>query len=215
MLHVAAYDASAFAYRDTGTFLWLTGPDGILRLEVRRGPATAAGAEAAAPMLSWQGQGWTAILAGPGDDTLNAWGQQWRLPPPGVAAVVQRAGAALVVGPPPPSESAGVWRAGRGGAKLAKSRIPSLREPAPGESPSAGFHGALVQRGSGRGGDDEMLALRWHETGPGQTPALEVRATRRPGRLTLRLLGSRAVSFAYPEAFVPLWPLSDLIAETP
>ncbi len=29
-IHVASYAATAFSYHDTGSLLWLTGPDGIL-----------------------------------------------------------------------------------------------------------------------------------------------------------------------------------------
>lgn len=215
MLQVAFYEASAFSHRDSGTFLWLTGPDGILRLEVRRGSGGGTLRETLDPLLAQRGQGWTAILAGSGDETLNAWGQEWRRPPPGAAAVVQLAGEALLAGPPAGSRSTGVWRAAGGVIPVRKHRIPSLREADLGRFRPPGFRSALTRRGAGRGGDDEMLTLRWRQAPAERLPVLEVSATRRPGRLELRHIGSRAVHYAYPEAFVPLWPLIDLVIFDP
>ena len=45
--------------------------------------------------------------------------------------------------------------------------------------------------------------------------SLEIRSSRRPGVLRLGRLGSIRVTYAHPEVFVPLWPLSDLVLQVP
>jgi len=217
-IHVASYAATAFSYHDTGSLLWLTGPDGILRLEVRRGSA---GDDLLTPMLQQHGQGWTAILSGQGDDTLNAWGEEWRRPAPGVARAAQLVTTALLVGPPSADRIVGPWRAGKAALGARVHRIPTLGdgETAATEDAEIGgdsdFHDRMATRGLGRGGEDELLVLAWLQPSDRANARLQVRATRRPGHLELALTASRAIQYAMPEAFVPLWPLAQLVTVAP
>ena len=217
-IHVASYAATAFSYHDTGSLLWLTGPDGILRLEVRRGSA---GADLLTPMLQQHGQGWTAILSGRGNDTFNAWGEEWHRPAPGVARAAQLVTTALLVGPPLAAQMVGPWRAGKAGSGARVHRIPTLSgaETAAAEDAEFGgnsdFHDRMATLGLGRGGADELLVLAWRQPSDRSQARLQARATRRPGHLELALTASRAVQYAMPEAFVPLWPLAQLVTVAP
>ncbi len=212
--YLAHYRATAFSYQETGSLLWLAGPEGILRLEVLRAGHTTAEPDTWQPLLEQQGQGWTAILTGQSDDTINAWGAEWRHPPAGLAEAAQLVTTALVAGPPEQSAPRR-WRAGQSAGHTAKYRVATL-----GESPALtpqGLHWRQEQaaRGLGRGGRDDMLVLRW-EAQIGEEPAsLHVMASRSPGSLEIELPEAAKVIYAMPEAFVPLWPLAQLMTFTP
>ncbi len=77
------------------------------------------------------------------------------------------------------------------------------------------FHDRMATLGLGRGGADELLVLAWRQPSDRSQARLQARATRRPGHLELALTASRAVQYAMPEAFVPLWPLAQLVTVAP
>lgn len=203
-LHVAQYQASVFSYHETGNILWLAGPAGVIRLEVRRGRDE----RPLDSMLAQTGEGWTAVLGGEGAGTINAWDEAWRVPPVGLQDAVQTVVGALEAGPGRVDDSpAGPWRSRPGRSSVVRVRIGSLVS----SDPETGFRHRLSGRGLGRGGDDEMLELVWLETELDAHPRLQVRSTRRPGRLVLAADQERPVVYAMPEAFVPLWPLGQLV----
>ena len=215
VVHLASYQATAFSYHDMGTLIWLAGPDGILRLEIRRAADGHHGANLLQPLLEQRGQGWTAILAGKNDDTLNAWGAEWRHPPQGLARAAQLVTTTLESGPEASTKTPGPWRAGAQSRETTKYEVPSLvktRESAPSHSV---WHSEAAARGLGRGGGQDLLVLSWEPTVPGQSPVLKVTATRSPGNLELTVLTARDVIYAMPEAFVPLWPLAQLVTVLP
>ncbi len=211
-VRIAEYEASAFSYHETGTLLWLAGPDGILRLEIRRGDSRPKSPNPLPPLLEQEGQGWTAILAGEGNDTLNAWGEEWRRPPRGLARVAQVVSGALLAGPPVAAVETSTWRAGAVANHRQKERIPTLDGDRNSTGHGVEFRRRQTHRGLGRGGADEMLELVWKYTDRGRTPRLQVAVTRRPGHLELSLIGFQDVVYAMPEAFVPLWPLGQLVS---
>jgi len=210
-LQLAAYQATAFSYHETGTLLWLLGADDILRLEIRRGPQQQVLATVLPALLEQRGEGWTAILTRQGDDTLNAWGQEWHLPPAGMARAARLVSQALVAGPPTVSPDRGGWRAGSAANHPKKFRIPTLGRDSTPVAAGREFRQSHSGRGLGRGGADDVLELAWAASSTAEAPRLRVRVTRRPGHLELVHIGAKKVVYASPEAFVPLWPLAQLV----
>jgi hypothetical protein len=211
---LAHYRATAFSYHEAGTLLWLVGPDGILRLEIRRADNTATGTDAWQPLLEQQGEGWTAIIAGHSDDTINAWGAQWRHPPAGLAQAAQLVTAALALGPPE-AQGPKRWRAGQTAGQTTKYRVASLVDSTTSVLPGPPWRREQTARGLGRGGQDNVLVLKWVAEAVERPATLQVTASRSPGRLELELPIAAEVIYAMPEAFVPLWPLAQLMTFTP
>ena len=212
--HLTHYSASVFSYQETGSLLWLAGAEGILRLEVRRADNTSANPATWLPLLEQRGQGWTAILAGLSDDTINAWGAEWRHPPAGLAQAAQLVTTALEAGPPEPSGPAR-WRAGQSAGHTAKYRVATLGESPASTSQELPWRDEQAARGLGRGGRDDMLVLRWGVQDGEKPVFLQVTASRSPGRLEFELPETAKVIYAMPEAFVPLWPLAQLMTFRP
>lgn len=211
-IRTVAYRASVFSFQDSGTVLWLPGPDGIMRLEIRRGRA---GHDALTPLLAQSGAGWTAILGGQNPGTLNAWQEQWRQPPAGLAQAARLVNEALTAGPTLSVDRKTRWRAGAHRLNGRTHGIDSLNPVSAEASSGPAFRQVVAARGWGRGGLGDVLALRWETGAEGQASHLVVRSTRRPGRLELTPLATYDVIYAMPEAFVPLWPLAQLLTLTP
>ncbi len=215
-IQIATYRATAFSYQMNGSLLWLTGSDGIVRLEIRQSGATGRNLPSVEALLNQQGQGWTAIFGGQGAGTLNGWGQAWRQPPTGLARAVGLVSAALLAGPPVGEGIAGPWRAKSLPGQLARYCVPSLNSISEESEIEIGLRHNLTGRGWGRGGADEVLEMVWQPVSAyAETELLRVRLTRRPGRVDLQLHDSLDVVYASPEAFVPLWPLGELITIEP
>jgi len=219
-ISIYSYRASVFSFQETGTLLWLAGPDGALRLELNRGVVATAGHRLVDPLLHQVGQGWTAVFGEHSQGTINPWGERWRQPPLGLGHMAQLVGEALAVGPPAAvSEravvSAEAWRAGARRISRIKFTIPSLEIAAGDTTPRNVFRSESVRRGLGAGGVAEVLELTWRRQAGVDQTSLVVNSTRRPGRLELALLARHDVTFVMPEAFVPLWPLAELITLLP
>ena len=223
MIHAADYEIAVLGDQERGSLLWLEGPDGILRVEIRAGGRLGPGAARLTALLEQAGQGWTAVLGGRGDDTINAWGQEWRQPPPGLAPAARFLAAAIVGGPDGPPDrrlerrpgSRTRWRAGCGGTAVLRQPIPALFPSSTPGDPRPEFRHLMSARGNGRGGEAAVLEWRWQAGTETGTRQLAVRVTRLPGQLVLSAWDATAVVYAMPEAFVPLWPLSELVNPIP
>jgi len=217
-IYLASYDIGAFSYHDSGELLWLAVQQGDLRLEIRRrdasrqddkdGLPSALEANLVKHLLEQNGQGWTAILNGAGDETLNSWGEGWDFPPAGLGIAVAALTDGLVSGPYKFLRSETTWRAGQKSSPTQSLVIPSLR---PGDEKKVGFRNQMASRGYGRGGDGEILQLRWALSPERGEPTLHVSASKWPGELKLRMIATYTARIAVPEVFVPLWPLSELV----
>ncbi len=215
VIYWARYEATAFSYRDRGQWAWLAGPEGILRLEVRRSDGRPANAQSLDDLLEQRGQGWTAILANQTDDTVNGWGAEWSHPPAGLAQAAGLVTAALARGPEVGAAPKRPWRSHWQGVKAAKHPVPPLVSTASPRDNVPVWRSNGAQRGWGRGGTQDMLVLAWKQVPDSPFQVLQVSATRSPGYLELSLVDSQKVIYAMPEAFVPLWPLSQLLSDVP
>ena len=233
-LHSAIWRAEAFGRAVGGGACWLSGPDGALRIEAAS-DGVAGGRDHWLPLLLLRsGDGWTFTHSGMGGGTLNRWGAEWR-PAPGeltpvlltvVATLEDGPGAELREGRQRPTNSANARPVGgrrwrpllRQGKKATgewKVAVAGVDTSAAGMVHAA-FRSEQIARGHGRGGRGEVLRLSWRaETEAAAGWSLEVRSTRRFGRLTIQPLGAQVVRYPLLETFVPLWPLVDLLALPP
>jgi hypothetical protein len=215
VLQLVDFEASAFSYGLDGTLLWLSGPEGILRVEIRQAEPGDRPADPLRSLLAQAGTGWTAILGGAGGtDMVNAWGQAWRRPPAGLARLAQLVSEQLVAGPDLPVADARRWRARSGAPEIVRHQVPALQERSVERLP-AGFRTGLVARGAGRSAAEELIELTWLRRSGPREARLQVRATGRAGRLNISRPTAHRIVYAMPEAFVPLWPLAELISPAP
>ncbi len=214
-LELATYRASVFSYRVEGSLLWLAGPDGLMRWEIRRGRPVRSETAFVADLIAREGQGWTAVLGGGGDETLNPWAGAWQTPPPGLGQAAALIASALAAGPPAALSEPGIWRGCSTVRAARHHQIRSLGREAPPQPGRSEFRREATRRGLGRGGGREMLELSWSAADADGVSWLRVHSTRRPGQLELAPRGTRPVVYAMPEAFVPLWPLSVLVEFVP
>ena len=110
VLHYTNWTATAYSRHAGGTACWISGADGSLRVELRRGPAGFTGDAPAAegnhgrdlqPLLERTGEGWTMVLGPDDTGTLNAWDREWREPPAGLVQMVRLVTGALAAHPGP------------------------------------------------------------------------------------------------------------------
>lgn len=206
-LFLATYQVDVLSQHEEGAILWLSAAADDLRLEVLRGSAGEPASELLAKLLQQQGQGWTAILNGAGDETLNPWGEGWRIPPAGLGQSVVLLTEWLKRGPPTEELSDGPWRATQGHQKQSQQVIGSLFRP---RSADASFRSRLVSGGYGRGGDGDIVRLAWSSSEV-DSAVLLVSTSKWPGEAKFTLKAVFSADIAVPEAFVPLWPLSELV----
>jgi hypothetical protein len=196
-----------------------------------------------ADLLLREGEGWTVASPGQGLLLLQPWGEGWRALGGELSTGLRVLAAALTGGPDglPPSGLAGVRRlparrrplplvpwlrsASRAqqGTTVRLELLPA--EPAPPEigasrveSPRGprSWRSRMERRGTGRGGAGEILRLHWPDgEGPPRGRALEATSSRRPGRLVIRPGPQLVVHYPYPEAFLPLWTLAELLKGLP
>jgi hypothetical protein len=237
LLRFSNWNASAYSHKAGGTLCWLMGDDGSLRVEVRRGSAGFGDPALKDPdpeqpvldrLLDRSGEGWTLVL-GPDDaGTLNAWGEEWRQPPVGLAQLVRLVATAVEAFPefmpdfdfavtyprkqpvqhiPRPSfvdlverdsGLAGIWR----------YQLNSLATDGVTVQEDSGFRGRMAARGRGAGGDREVVSLTWHYEKEEPGTGVSVRSSRRPGTLELNCLHGKSVVTPPAEIFLPLWPMS-------
>ncbi len=183
-LLLARWHAGAFGREAAGMLAVIDDGRGQVRAEVADGDA------GLPKLLDRDGRGWTVILAVDGQALLMPWGDRWRNLEPRAHGLLAAVAGALAAEPPPPGER----RTQR--LAVADPAAPDLRR-------------RLAARGRGRGGAGETLRLAWSER-PGD-PWLEIRSVRRPGSLELGPPEAVAVTYPVQEAFVPLWPLRDLV----
>ncbi len=180
-------------------------------------------------LWSRRGSGWSLAQAGPEGGTLQPWGDAWRqaeswlLLYARVLVAAQEGGASAAsaaLDTPRRDDSATGpvhrtigWRAS---ARRGRDDFPTLRltlppSVEPDERRSVlNLRGRLAARGRGRGDPGEIWTLRWPAD-----DSLEVRSSRRSGTLTIRRTGRSPVTAPVPEAFLPLWPLAEVLAAIP
>lgn len=214
-----------------GTACWIDDGDGSLRLEVLPDGRTDLGP---VPLLRQAGEGFTLVL-GPQDvGTINAWGRSWR-PLPTATGHWVRFLAGWLDGRSPENLTAGrdlrllasaasavaprprcLPRTGAG--KAWRIQLPALEESGAGEAgpssrkdagPAGTFRREMAHRAAGRGGGREVLTLTPADAHrPG---AWILTSSRKPGRLRLEPVATWPVGSVFPEVFVPLWPLEQLL----
>lgn len=153
----------------------------------------------AADLRHRRGRGWT-LVGGPDGGVVQPWSGPWR---------ELGAEATVALG-----ELVGAWAEGDGSGGRARSRVilrswealpPAWRPDSRSAAPPVGrLRRELTTRGGGRGGPGAVLRL---------VPAgrdLEVTSVRWPATLVVGPPASVAVRVP-PEAFLPLWPLADLL----
>jgi len=238
-LHAVHWTVSVWGRKLAGTGCWLSGPDDMLRLEVKRGGAEKANLELVLPdLLNRSGEGWTFSVI---DDTTvvyQPWGEHWRAYDASLARALT-----VLTGVCEGSESmddmSGVdgvrsltvrprsiprprWLTNRqqldaGGQQL---RIEvddhgteasfAAAGPAVVTSPTK-FRQENCQRGFGRGGVGEVWSV-WRTPAGESTGWLHrITSSRRPGNLEVTVPRSWQVMFPYPETFLPVWSLTELL----
>lgn len=211
-IHLASFEFQAYSRQEVGSVLWLVGPDGDLRLEIRRGGVAASTDLALSRILDQTGHGWTAVLNGVADETINRWGEGWEFPPPGLGATVATMASELQVGPMGDAVSKRPWRAGAPSRESHRMAVASLVPE--GDVPDT-FRSQQAARGFGRGGSGDLLHWHWDAAAEESSPTLNLTASKWPGVLKMRLEDSYDGVIALPEVFVPLWPLRDLVTIVP
>ena len=192
-----------------------------------------------------QGDGWTVTIAGhtEGTGTWQPWGEEWRVAEPRLLTWLRILTTALVQGPnlelteewgeaelvslPQPVANRPRWLSKRSQTEqLVDKLLVQIPSPYPGgwdlattsrqEHPNNPFQARMVQRGLGRGSDQEIVILHWdcHKTETGQV-GLQVGSTRRQGQLKITLPAAIPVRYPAPESFLTLWSLADLAVEVP
>lgn len=136
-------------------------------------------------LMARRGEGWTVVTDPDGTGTSNAWGEEWRTLEPDLAALVARGGAAVAQAP------AGLF---------------ATRRVVRREGGATDLRRRLVRRGRGRGGPGEVLRISGDSHG-----RVTIIGSRRPGHLELGPLRRHPVHYPNGEAFVPLWPLADIV----
>ena len=212
-LRGAVWRGSGPGVRLAGSACWLRGPQGEVRIEVSRdGAAPVVPAEPAGnPLLTHDGEGWVVLLTA----DAAVWGR-WgaRLEPlPSDSRLRLATLLALLEGG---ADGDGPWPAGvrpvvpRADAAAGAARAPAvLRLRLPETAP---LRAALEARGRGRGGGGETWRVRREASADSSGGTdLVVSSSRFPGRVALRAAGSWPVGFEPDDAFVPVWPLGELL----
>jgi hypothetical protein len=218
-----------------GQACWLRGESQALRAEVRWGPGCEQGDETGlGALMQRRGEGWTLAIAGPEAATINAWGRSWREVNPEVVAW-----ASLITGLIEQGRvSTGAMLGGKTRVLPPLRRLPQTPRwidkrvaceaesrqrielrfgaPRPGVDEGFGcqrgdFRFALNHRGWGRGGDGEIVLARLPAPANGDDVGLQLRSSRRWGRLEIAITGRRSVVYPEPECFLPIWSLAELI----
>jgi hypothetical protein len=236
-LHLSDWSIRAWgSERAAGAACWVRGEGGALRVEI----AVRTAAAPLEALLAQRGEGWTLIVAPSGSNGTDArsspslfkpWDAGWREVRASVGrtatTIVDRLDAAVRRSPDcgpqiePPRDRRRSRPAGAGWRRPGRRRR-SVRELAIvrgwhsetgsaeiGGSPQ-GLRAQLVARGRGRGGADEILELSWR-CPEDEAPYLRISSTRRSGDLRIAIPSSFNVRIAIPEAFIPIWPLGDLL----
>jgi len=96
---------------------------------------------------------------------------------------------------------------------VARGSLGGRRDEDPGgrREPNSTFRENLTQRGLGRGGAREIVCLDWPNGGVAGGPWLIASSSRRSGKLQISEPLRLPVRFAYPESFLPIWSLGDLL----
>lgn len=236
-LNFSNWRAVAYSHQAGGTLCWLTGPDGSLRLEARRGPADFRASDDPAdgswptgldPLLNRAGEGWTVVLGPDDTGTLNAWGREWQPPPVGLVQMIRLVTQAVENHPASPgalpfgsvlkpSRNRGaiprpIWVDNREGETGPTEKIRYELAPLDltdtADQPKVGFRARMAARGRGTGGVGEIVTLSWLEVPESPGSQVEIMSSRRPGTLILETPDKRRVETPPPELFLPLWPLS-------
>lgn len=239
-LRFAGWRATAYGEEVAGFACWLAAADTALRIEILAAPDRPDADQPALTdhwrraLLERQGDGWTYAKAGqtqPG--LLNRWGDEWRAVSPDLARLLRSVVARLATDPAALAAPAQLTAQDSSGPRRWRP-LPRGRQPRqgserlsgelwvtpPGDAGAAGpatesratWRRELVTRGRGRGGLAEAFVLTWVAPEHGQAaPQLTLRSVRRPGVVRLWRLAAESVRYPIPEAFLPLWPLAQLL----
>ena len=233
LLFSTRWSAEAYSEKAAGTACWIDGTDGSLRVEVLRSKrAWAESTRDLSPLMERTGHGWTLVMGPDLNGTINAWDNQWRALPAGLAQLVRLVTASLNSFPAEAGRFPFATRVGTAHreAGLPRPRVLATSPTDPSRTVTWRFQLAplslenvqqtedtdlrrrLTARGRGTGGVGEVLIMRWtplrgSESGYGRYQ-LCISSSRRPGTLNLDPAGGVAVSTPEPEVFLPLWPMS-------
>lgn len=192
-----------------GAMAVLQAPDGRWRCDV---VVEGDGGAASADVLRRQGQGWT-LTGSEAGGVVQPWGEPWRTTGPALSLAL---GAILVEwsGSEQPLGDAAMrprrWRLAATGLPRTVvvpdwDDLPAAWRPEGGRDPGgSALKRRLTGRGRGRGDAGGVLRLDPRDDG------LHVTSTRLPGSLLLDWPDGGATDVP-DEAFLPLWPLADLL----
>ncbi len=204
VLH-APFSAGAFGRQVRGGAVWVSDASGSLRCEFlldERAPEVVSGAEALPPslledLLRQSGDGWCVVSGREGEAALQRWGREWRKVGPQLPRLIAAA-TDLALGSAPQSR---VMVLGEPSAALTAAEAAGDAGPT-----QSSLRASLSRRGRGGGGPGERVRL------DGRGPqGLEMRSSRRPGVLRVAAPSRVAVLPLAPEAFLPLWPLAEVL----
>lgn len=209
-LVLATWRAEALGRLATGAVGWVAASDGALRLDLivdaTPGQAPGVAADPWPGLLAREGRGWTLVAPPRGDGVYGAWDREWSAPPPGLAALAR--GVARW------SDGAHAAGAGSGGGEsfiLAAAAVAAADVAAGQAGPEApGLRRELAGRARGGGGPGERVRM-----GPLAGGGVEVRSSRRPGRLVVSPRETRPTSATCDEVFLPWWSLGEILELPP
>lgn len=197
---LATWRAEAFGRLATGAVGWVAASDGAVRLDLALDAQPGDAQPASLPdpwpgLLARDGRGWTLVAPPVGEGLYGAWDREWSAPPPGLAALA----CGVVRG------ADGSRTAGGGESFILAAAADGVPAGDAGSGPS-GLRRELAGRARGGGGPGERVHV-----GPLPGGGVEVRSSRRPGRLTVIPRETRPTSATPEEVFLPWWSLGEIL----
>lgn len=206
---LATWRAEAFGRLATGAVGWVAGCDGAVRLDLAVDTQPTAAQPTAAPsgtipgslpdpwsgLLAREGRGWTLVAPPAAEGLYGAWDREWSVPPPGLAALARGV-----------TYWADESHAAGGGASFVLAAAATEASARGLDAGMPGLRRELAGRARGGGGPGERVHVGPHAGG-----GVEVRSSRRPGRLVVTPREERPTSATPEEVFLPWWSLGEIL----
>jgi hypothetical protein len=206
---LATWRAEAFGRVATGAVGWVAAGDGTVRLDLavdaQPDPVPGSNPDPWPGLLAREGRGWTLVAPPAAEGLCGAWDREWSAPPPGLAALA-RGVTHWAEGTRADGTSGVGARASGGGESFVLAAAVSEAGTMDADPLPTGLRRELAGRARGGGGPGERVHV-----GPLAGGAVEVRSSRRPGRLVVTPREERPTSATPEEVFLPWWSLGEIL----
>ncbi len=227
-IHFLRWSGQVFSWNRKGAACWIHDQKGNLRFEVL--------ADADGPsdlllekILQWEGfEGWTVISIAQEAGTFSRWNESWNDLPSSIHTWLRVVAYLAMDEQDTPVElPREIKDISPGGRPLCRpvfpqwkkrSRIRRLQLPKPNfedhfpGTPNLGLRHQLTHRGMGNAGEQTVLNISGQVSGP---EGMKLSSTHNPGILHLDHYLEIPVTYDFAEAFLPWWPLGNIISLSP